>query len=265
MNLFLPSKRKILSHYSLRNRFGNNDPMFIGWNRGDENSKFFHSKASQRLCRKRISDIKNNNGVQYTGKAKILGFLVSYYQWLFTSSQPTDFEAVLQTVPWVVTNYMNNTLIGEFTRIEVDMALKQMAPLKAPGPNSIPPTFYQYYWQHIGNDISWAVLSFLNFGKIPCDLNYTYLTLIPKVKSPEKVIEFWHIALYNVWYKLASKVLANWLKKILPHITSNSQSAVQSDKAILDNILVAFETLHHMKTKKSRNKGFWPLLRTYFM
>jgi len=36
---------------------------------------------------------------------------------------------------------MNNTLIGEFTRIEVDMALKQMAPQKAPDPDDMPPIF----------------------------------------------------------------------------------------------------------------------------
>ena len=51
-------------------------------------------------------------------------------------------------------------------------------------------------------------------------------------------------------YRLISKVLANRLKVILPDIISESQSAFQSDKAISDNILVAFETLHHMKTKK---------------
>ena len=43
-------------------------------------------------------------------------------------------------------------------------------------------------------------------------------------------------------------------KKILPQIISESQSAFQTDKAISNNILVAFETLHHMKTKK---KEIW--------
>ena len=51
-------------------------------------------------------------------------------------------------------------------------------------------------------------------------------------------------------------MLANRLKKILPYIISESQSAFQSSKAITDNILVAFETLHHMKNQKSKKGGF---------
>ena len=45
---------------------------------------------------------------------------------------------------------------------------------------------------------------------------------------------------YCIMYKLMSKVLANRLKKLLPNIIFESQSAFQSDKAISDNILVAF-------------------------
>ena len=149
-----------------------------------------------------------------------------------------------------------NTLLGrEFTRVEVDVALSQMAPLKAPGPDGMPPIFFQHYWEDIGSDVAAAVLSCLNLAHIPAGINHTYLTLIPKVRSPEHVTEFRPIALCNIVYKLISKVLANRLKVILPDIISESQSAFQSDKAISDNILVAFETLHHMKTKKSGKIG----------
>ena len=71
-----------------------------------------------------------------------------------------------------------------------------------------------------------------------------------------KFLLFCPIAMCNILYKLVSKVLANWLKKFLPEIISDSQSAFQTDKAIFDNILVAFETLHHMKNKKARKSGF---------
>ena len=71
-----------------------------------------------------------------------------------------------------------------------------------------------------------------------------------------KVLDFRPIALCNILYKIISKVLANRLKKLPPQIISEFQSAFQIDKAISDNILVAFETLHHMKTKKTRKMGF---------
>ena len=92
------------------------------------------------------------------------------------------------------------------------------------------------------------MVSCLNSTLIETSLNHTFITLIPKVKSPEFITEIFPIALCNILYKLVSKGLANRLKKVLPHIISESQSAFQSDKAIFDNILVAFETLHHMKS-----------------
>ena len=130
-----------------------------------------------------------------------------------------------------------------------------MAPLKAPGSNGMPPIFFQHYWSSIGDDVVKAVISCLNSNHISSGLNHTFTALIPKVKSLESIIEFRPIALCNILYKLVSKVLANRLKRILPQIISKSQSAFQSDKAVSDNILVAFETLHHMKTKKYGKVG----------
>ena len=157
----------------------------------------------------------------------------------------------MQFTKRVVTDEMNKNLIGNFSKDEVTIALKQMAPLKAPEPNGMPPIFYQHYCESIGDDVATNVLSFLNLGKLASSLNHTFISLIPKVKSPELVTQFCLIALCNILYKLVSKVLANRLKKVLPHIISKSQSAFQSDKVISNNILVAFKTLHHMKMNKT--------------
>ena len=104
-----------------------------------------------------------------------------------------------------------------------------------------------------------AVLNCLNSGSFPQSLNNTFITLISKVKSPTLVSEFRPISLCNILYKIVSKVVANRLKRILPNLILKSQSAFQSDKAISDNILVAFETLHHMKNHKSKKMGFLAL------
>ena len=78
-----------------------------------------------------------------------------------------------------------------------------------------------------------------------------------KIKRPERVFEFRPFALCNILYKSISKVLDNCMKSLLPYVVSESQSAFQFDKAISDNILVVFETLHHIKTKKRARRGIW--------
>ena len=77
----------------------------------------------------------------------------------------------------------------------------------------------------MGLVVSSSVIESLNTGHLIPDINSTYIVLIPKLKNPVCVTNFRPISLcYNVLYKLLSKVLANRLKVILPHIISKNQS-----------------------------------------
>lgn len=144
------------------------------------------------------------------------------YKDLFVSSRPTKIEEVVQSIESVVIEDMNSSLISAFSRVEIEIALSQMAPLKAPGPNGMPPIFFQKILSDIGDDVVQAVLSCLNSSKLTLGLNHTFICLSPNVKNLEYVTEFRLIALCNILYKLVSKVLANRLKKVLPHIISES-------------------------------------------
>ena len=106
----------------------------IAWLRdGDRNTRFFHSKASQ--CRRRnyITKLHDANGGWCSSQDQVNATIVGFYHNLFTSGSPSIFEEVIETIPHVVTDEMNEMLMAEFHIEEAEVALKQMASLKAPG------------------------------------------------------------------------------------------------------------------------------------
>ncbi|XP_042962354.1 uncharacterized protein LOC122296618 [Carya illinoinensis] len=65
-----------------------------------------------------------------------------------------------------VTNEMNMSISRDFTRLEVEEAVKQMAPLKSPSPDGFGACFYQNHWSIIVDEVCKTALSVLNGSKI---------------------------------------------------------------------------------------------------
>ena len=61
-------------------------------------------------------------------------------------------------VPVKVMAGMNDILCAPYMNEEVKVALFQMFPTKAPGPDGFPAHFYQRHWSLCGEEITQAVL-----------------------------------------------------------------------------------------------------------
>ena len=103
-----------------------------------------------------ISDI---HGVWKEGPNDIADVLIQYYSELFTTSSLIPYQGVLHQIPQVIIDDMNQELTSRFKEWEVNQTLKQMAPMKALGPDGMPPLFFHHFWPMIEGDVTHSVLS----------------------------------------------------------------------------------------------------------
>lgn len=148
---------------------------------------------------------------------------------------------------------MLDTLNEAFTGEEVKAALFQMHPSKSPDPDG------QKYWGIIGQDGTDAILFVLSLGKLLRKVNFTHVALIPKDGSPKEMVHFKPISLCNILYKIASKVLTNHLKLIMPNMISHHQSAFVPGRLIPDNVILRNEISNFMAKRRRGKKGFMAL------
>ena len=107
----------------------------------------------------------------------------------------------------------------------------------------------------MGPQVTQSVIQILRTGIMPIRLNDTYICLIPKVNSPQKITEYRLISLCNVIYKIVAKVLANRLKGVLPKVINDAQSAFVPGRQITDNVLAAFEVMHCINQRRKGKEG----------
>ncbi|KAM5579239.1 hypothetical protein ABKV19_009163, partial [Rosa sericea] len=228
---------------------------------GDRNTSFFHRKTENRKRKNSLQGLFDEAGQWQEDDEGIENVITAYFSKMFKASE-IDFDALnltLEAITPCITQEMNDQLCTTYTKEEVRFALFQMYPTKSPGPDGMPPIFFQHYWDHIGDDIFAAVHSFLQTGQLLKEVNFTHICLIPKVSNPENMSDLRPIALCNVIYKICSKVIANRLKIILPEVISPFQSAFIPGRLITDNILVANEIAHFVHNKRDGDDGFLAL------
>ena len=127
--------------------------------------RFFHCHATRRFRKNVIRGIMDESNNWRVDPNDIAALLIKYYQNLLTSSKPNAHGVALDHIPNVITGHMNDALGAPFREDEVKEALKQMASLKAPGPDGMPPLFYQHFWGVVDRDVTNSVLTWLNSGQ----------------------------------------------------------------------------------------------------
>uniref|UniRef100_A0A803LSC1 Reverse transcriptase zinc-binding domain-containing protein n=1 Tax=Chenopodium quinoa TaxID=63459 RepID=A0A803LSC1_CHEQI len=82
---------------------------------GDKNTAYFHRKASNRRSRNRINGLYDKNGDWQMGSQQIQNIAIEYFEALFASGYPTDFDSVVSGLEQRITGAMNAINIDSLT------------------------------------------------------------------------------------------------------------------------------------------------------
>ncbi|KAK4392125.1 putative mitochondrial protein [Sesamum angolense] len=192
-----------------------------------------------------IDRLRDEGGRWIDDPAALRRLIGRHFSRVFDSDQPstTEMERGMEHLACRIDYATAQALAQLFTKEEVVRALFQMAPMKSPGPDGMPPLFFQRFWPSIQRDVVPCVLALLN----------NHVILIPKCRKPESLSQCRPISLCNVLYKIASKSIANRIKPFLETIISPTQAVFVPGQLISDNILVTYE-LNHCKRNKNWGK-----------
>lgn len=110
---------------------------------GDQNTKLFHAFVTQRRRRNCIDKLVNDQGVECVTKERIEQEITSHYHKLFQTSKPTHWEDSLQGLNTSISSSMNQRLTKPVEDPEIEKALFDINPTKAPDPDGMSPLFFQ--------------------------------------------------------------------------------------------------------------------------
>ena len=221
----------------------------VRWTKfGDENTKFFHSMASERYRRNSMSKLMLPDGsevVSHLDKEKLI--FETYKGRLGTSSSPTmllDLDSLIQPTPGL------EELSVPFTTEEIDNVVKLMLADKAHGPDGFNGHFLKTSWHIVKHDIYHLCFDFYE-GKLNIEsINMGYITLVPKIGSPETVNDYRPITLLNCCLKILTKLLANRLQKVVLKIVHKNQYGFLKGRTIQDCLAWAFEYIYQCEASR---------------
>lgn len=104
--------------------------------------------------------------------------------------------------------------------------------------------------------MSAEIKDFFATGSFPSEWNHIHLCLIPKIKKLSRMVDLRPISLCSVFYKIISKIMVKILQPILPMIVSPCHYAFVPERQISDNVLIAHEIVHSLKTFKPISEEF---------
>lgn len=139
---------------------------------------------------------------------------------------------------------------GFLTIGECYNVLNNMSSNKSPGNDGLSSEWYWKFWNVIGNFLVDVLNTGLRKGELSSSQKQAVITLIEKEGKDRCKLKNWRpISLLNVDYKIASKVLASRICKVIPNLINSDQSGFVKGRFIGESIRTIADIINYTKYK----------------
>ena len=217
---------------------------------GEKNTKYFYNLEKRNYNKKHIQKLTVEN-VTLTDPTEILDAEKCFYENLYKSKGVKDEDIVHilddLEIP-CLDDDTSNLCEGLIVESECLEAINSMSLDKTPGNDGLPLNFYKEFWKDIKDLLCRVFNEFFVSGEMSSTLKTGIITLLPKKDKNNLLLKNWRpISLLNTDYKILAKILANRLKKVLPHIINFDQSGFLKGRFIGENIRLFLDIIDYCK------------------
>ena len=220
---------------------------------GEKPTNYFFNLENRNYTSKVINKLIYDDN-EYTKTNEVLNCQKQFYEKLYDNvnviDEYTPIENIIGENDTKLSEAEAQKIEGEMTYVELTKALKNMKNEKSPGLDGFTVEFSKFFWIDIGV----FVLRSINYGYRTGSLSVTQkqgiITCLPKPNKCRYNLKNWRpISLLNVVYKMASAVIANWLKSTLDELIHENQKGFISGRFIGENIRLIYDVLFETKNR----------------
>ena len=215
---------------------------------GEKCSQYFCKLEKKNFIKKTITELIDDAGHHISDQSKILLQQHDFYKTLYSTTNLDCNDESFFNHNIKLTEEQKYLCEGNITFKECAQSLKLMTNGKSPGSDGYTVDFYKKFWEDIGPLLYRSLYLAYESGSFT-DFQYQgVITCIPKEGKDRRFIGNWRpISLLNTDLKIASAVIANRIKPLLPFIISDTQKGFIKGRFIGENTRLLYDLMHYLE------------------